>query len=350
MQNTNAITAFNNEVTMIRNAIPKISQDLDERGHNVLVLECEDFTHTFPHTSAVSEALSHYPVDRIAQRFNNGTLLFKGDALMDYRYGDYNGMIHTDDSIRALIEHVGAKPNTKGGFPTLASDRKGLDVHLAKHIAGAGGESLITVNFEWSPFQTHISSFVDFMRMVCENGAMICTPILQNKVPVINDWKHHIDIAHTMLMNRTVDLMEKRTIQMINQQAPLSLVMNVINHASHRLEKTEFLTNGQRQILQGVLNACDVVRHSNGIITMDDLEMVDKSWSDRMPTHMSLYSLFNCITEIGTHTEHIDGSSANGVRKLTNGILFHDSMQVYDRIKMNSPFNDPTTALMHHLM
>lgn len=345
----NLISTFDDDVVVIRQANPLITIAEDHNHEEVVQLECGDFVHQFPVTTSVSEALKHYPIERIGQRFVDSTLVFKDGELMDHRYGNYNGIIHSDDAIRSFIEHVGTKPaNRKDGMKLFASQREGLEIQLASELLGLGGDTTLTINFNWSVFQTHISSTIEYLRMVCMNGAMMSTPLLQSKVPVINDWQHHLNIAHTMLTNKTTSLLEQRVKQMYHTAAPLSLVQNVADHAARRLDKTEFLTYRQRDILQGVLAACDVVANSGGLITTDDIMDVDSHWADRMPTHINMWSLFNCATEIDSHTDAIDGSSTIGMRKLTNRILFSDTKTVIGRMSLKSPFNDPAAALMYH--
>lgn len=340
----NAKSSFDNGIALVRNATPVLELIEDDQ----VLLTLDNITHTFTRDSAVAQNTKWFGIERVQQRFNESTLFVQNDDLIDYRYKDYNGIVHSDDSIKNLIEHVGTSRKTNFGLPMLSSDTSPFEVHLAKEVLGLGGESHLNINFGWSPFMTNLRSLIEHIRLMCSNGAKLRTPILQNQIPIINDWQRHLLIASSMLKNRTEAVLSERMVQMYHNRAPLSLVRNIREHASARADEKQ--TPDARKILLSADKMLDVVAHSGGKITQAQLDSVETRWADRCPTHVSLYTLFNLATEIDTHTAPAPSSSSTAVGRTVNQIVFNESKVIVDRHQLPSAFNDPEAALMHHQM
>lgn len=348
--NTNQVTKFDHNIALIRHATPllELVEGATQSARGVLLTQ-DNIQHFFDGHTSVAENARMYGLDKVQSRFMDSTLFVgDNDELLDYRLGGYNGIIHSNDTIESFIKHLGAKPVRHDGIAMMASATDPIDVKLAEHLLGVGGHSQLNIEFAWSPFVTDLRSIIQHVRLVCLNGAKLRTKILQNDVRVVNDWERHIDIARTVLSNRTEKLLGQRMEQMYNTVAPMSLVDNIRSHATIRRDNPE-ISFEQRMMLDSILDLTDVVKHGDGKIAQSHVDGLESRFKDRCPSHMPLYSLFNLATEMNTHTPAVDGSSQLAVDRLTNRIVFNDEQIVIGRSQMDPVFNDPEAALSYHL-
>lgn len=351
MNTQNITTKFEHNLSLIRNATPMLElvdgPTVSSRG---VMLTLDGINHMFDGTTAVYENTRMYGLDKVQDRFMNSTLFVgDNDELLDYRLGGYNGVIHSNETIESFIQHVGARLTRHHGMVMMASESEAVETDIAQHLLGIGGKNQLLVDFAWSPFMHNLRSLVQTIRVICSNGAMMRTPLLQNDIRVVNDWERHMGIARTVLLNRTEQLLTNRMEQMYHTVAPLSLVDQLRTHAEARLESDDNRGHSQQLMLRSLLDLTDVVKHGKGVITEDHTDNLETRFKDRCPSHMPLYSLFNLATEMNSHTAESESSSRRGVDSLVSRIMFNDEQIVIGRSKMSSAFKDPEAALAHHM-
>lgn len=349
--NTNIASKFDNNISLIRKATPVLElvegSTADTRG---VMLTLDNVEHFFDGKTSVYENTRMFGLDKVQQRFMDSTLLIgEDDELLDYRLGGYNGIVHSDQTIESFIKHLGTKVARVDGMLMMSSQSSPIDVKSAEHILGAGGHGSIHVDFGWSPFMTDLRSLVRHIRLICENGAKLSHTLLQNNVRVVNDWERHIDIARTVLSNRTETLLDKRLEQMFHTAAPMSLVDRVRQHAEIRLDNPELIAS-QRLMLRSLMDVTDVVTHGNGVIEQTHMDNLESRFKSRCPSHVPMYSLFNLATEMNTHTPSVGGSSTLAMDRLIGEIMFNDQEMVVGRSKLSPAFSDPEAALAYHLV
>ncbi len=343
-----SILNFDHSIILDLNAQPVIEVLEQPKGRPSVLLTTDHVTHEFKPGTAIADQLQFTTPEHLAQRLQGARLFIKDGELLDYRYADYNGVIHSQSTIESMIKHIGVESNSRNVHGTLCSERRDIGMSFLRDRLGESGDFNLKVNFAWSPFMTNLTSTMDLIRLICTNGMRATNELLQAKVPVLNRWEEHLAIASKQLENRAQGMFENRFKEMISQRASLSTVNEIRAHAEERMKGEA--TFDQMAILRGIMDLTDVTRWSNGVITQDMLESVSSAHAPTMPTHLSQYTAWNMITELDSHTSIVDGSSSLALTRMANRALFAPkaSYAAQRTASVNRFFNDPRAALMFH--
>lgn len=347
--NTKSILNFDHSIILDLNAQPEIQVLERPKGRPSVLLTTDHVTHEFEPGSAIADQLQFTTPEHLRQRLQGARLFIKDGELLDYRYADYNGVIHSQSTIESMIKHIGVESNSRNVHGTLCSARKDIGMSFLRDRLGESGDFNLKVNFAWSPFMTNLNSTMDLIRLICTNGMRATNELLQAKVPVLNRWEEHLAIASKQLENRAQGMFENRFKEMISQRASLSTVNEIRAHAEERLKAND-IDFDQKTILRGIMDLTDVVRWSKGTITTDMLQSVSSSHAPTMPTHLSQYTAWNMITELDSHTPVVDGSSSLALTRMANRALFAPkaSYAAQRTSSVGRFFNDARAALMFH--
>ena len=100
---------------MIRNANVEVEQRFNSKNFPVADIVVDGkHHHRFDAKSRVSKNLEIMTPDDMQQRLTGGHFFFANGQLLDFRDGQYQGFVHSDDSINKLIEVIGYEDGQSG--------------------------------------------------------------------------------------------------------------------------------------------------------------------------------------------------------------------------------------------
>lgn len=336
---------------MVRNANVEIEATRGQNNYPVAVATINDqFQHRFPTTSRVSKALETMSPSDLSERLTGGQFFFFGDHLIDFRDGHYNGFVHSDDSIGRLIDVIGytakdskEKDNTASGSISLSTVWSDNEIEVP--LYQTGGEFRSILKFMWNPFARDVSSSFELERLICANGMTGLTSFLNTKIPLINRWEEHLDIASRQIQNKVSGKVVARLGEMGDERATVSECQAVVEHADKRLQNGN-LYEMARDRLKNIGRIASPILHLGKVYKENVFS--DRNLGAQMPAHLTTFDLYNMITEMNTHTEETEGSSAHALDVMANGVVFSRQDLSNHASRFGQPsvssFSDPEAA------
>lgn len=341
------MTTFN----MLRNAPVTVEALRDSRNHPFVLAHIHDrdndttFEHRFPTTSRVSKALDEYTPEDVENRMSGGSYFFIDNKLVDFRYSNYRGFIHTDDSIERLIETIGFEikqgRNDKVALMGVWSNQ---DITVPEY--NEGGDFSSRLSFKWNPFHSVVNSVFELVRLICTNGMVGITPFLNTRIPLINRWEEHLDIASIQIQNKVDKVVTQRLSAMGRERATVRELQLLTDHADTRLVKGNALNETARQRLINIGRIASPAIHLRDCYR--DTVFTNRNLAAHMPGHLTTFDVYNMATEIRTHTEEVSDSTGHALDRFTNSLVFdranQDAYASRFDAPMKSSFSDPRTA------
>ena len=319
------------DFNLIRGGSVKLTHVVDHKQRNIAEIVVNDkFAHRFSHTSRISKHLDVMQPKDLEARLNGGTFFFIGDQMIDMRDGQYNGFVHTDESIGVFMDILGFQnkkdlPRHRG---RITEETEG-DLVLRKVwtkdeivVPGyaQGAEFNSELSFVWNPFVQTINSSFDLVRLICSNGMVGLTSFLNTKIPLMNRWEEHLDIASRQIQNKVNSIVVDRVKAMSVERASVADCLLLEQHAFNRLVGGQDKSPAERDRLKTLISAVSPKFHLNN--TYQDTVFADKNLAAQLPAHLSNFDVFNIATELRSHTGQSAKSSDNALDKFANGILF----------------------------
>lgn len=315
---------------LIQNASVEVSVQRDEKKRPLATIVVDDkYTHQFPHTSRVSKHLDMMTEQDLATRLSGGSFFFVENQLVDFRDGAYNGFVQSLDTIDTLMQVIGFQHKTDLKMTHLQkySDETNSPIVLRKawhnneiSVPGyqSGADFNSVLSFAWNPFVKHINSAFDLVRLICTNGMVGVTSFLNTKVPLMNRWEEHLDIAARQIQNKVNDIVIQRVQAMAMDRASVGDLLLLEDHALSRHRNS---TDSQELTrLMNILHAVSPSLHLNNVYKDNVFE--NKNLAAQLPGHLTMFDAFNIATELRTHTSAANDSSDNALDKFANGMLF----------------------------
>jgi len=342
---------------MIRNADVEVIGSRNAKNHPVAIASINGREHRFDPTSRVSKSLEMISADDVAARLTGGSYFFVGGELHDYRDGQYmqnHGFVHTDESIDNLAEVLGfsggrnairVHENTVARNVVLG--KKWSDHGITVPGYNDGGEFTSELHFAWNPFVKTINSAFMLYRLICTNGMRGLRTFMNTKIPLVNRWEEHLEIANRQIQNKVEGMVTRRLSAMGSERATVAEVALLTGHAYKRTQgETNMSEAAKIQRLNRIIDIANPRLHLNTVYK--DEVFTDKRLAAQMPAHLSVFDLYNMTTELRSHTSEADGSSDRGLDKLANDLVFErkDLTQYASRFMQPkiSEFSDPDAA------
>lgn len=320
----------------------------------------DTYQHHFDPKSRVSKALETMSPEDIADRLSGGHYFFVDDELVDFRDGNYRGFVHTDKSIQHLVDTIGIvrKPDTSHGrhramrvhknqiSRDIILGRKWSDHDIIIPAYKEGGEFNSELHFAWNPFISTINSAFLLWRLICTNGMEGYTSFLNSRIPLINRWEEHLDIANRQIQNKVDGMVTRRLTKMGTERCTVAEATLVAQHAQTRLAKGNHDSENVRKRLRNIANIAHPVPHLGNVYRSNVFE--DKRLAEQMPAHLTTFDLFNLATEVRSHSTEVEGSTHRALDIFSNRIIFDrkDKTQAASRfvLPQQSAFSDPDAA------
>lgn len=266
----------------------------------------------------------------LSARLSGGSFFFIDDQMVDFRDGQYNGFVHTDESVGVFMDLIGYQ--RKADMP-FAHGRKTDDENSAIVLRKvwndneiivpgyqSGGEFKSQLSFVWNPYVKTINSAFDLVRLICTNGMVGVTSFLNTKIPLFNRWEEHLDIASRQIQNKVTDTVIHRIQNMGVERASVADCLLLEQHAFDRLYAPGDKTEEERERLFTIMAAVNPRSHLGD--TYQDGVFADKNMAAQLPGHLSAFDVFNVATELRSHTGQTRKSSDNALDRFSNGLLF----------------------------
>jgi len=311
---------------LIRNAAIKASATYDSKGHPIATININDqHEHTFDHTSRISKALGLMTEAELSHRLSGGNFFMVDDQLTDFRDGNYNGFVHTDQSIENLIKVIGMtddrvdhrSPMSHTTFGPVSLSSKWSDHGIVIPEYDEGGRYSSELHFSWNPFVKTVNSAFMLYRLVCANGMMGLRSFLNTKIPLVNRWEEHLEIANAQIQNKVSNMVTQRMSQMGTERATLAETIALATHAQKRL-KNENENNTDR--LHSIVNIASPEMHLRDVYRDD--AFTNMNVAKQLPSHLTTYDVYNMATEVRSHTNENALSTVAALDKLANGLIF----------------------------
>lgn len=351
-----------NKFELVRDASVEVFAERNKKNAPVARIVVDDkYEHKFDANSRISRALDIMTPDQLSHRLGGGQYFFIDDNLIDFRDGQYNGFVHTDESIGKLIETIGitdtnATRARRAARETTTSNRVSLssvwsDTEIQVPTYREGGQFNSRLSFAWNPFSRDVHSAFELVRLICANGMVGMTSFLNTKIPIINRWEEHLEIANRQIQNKVSDKVITRLGMMGTERATIAECQQIVNHAQARLEAGMQSNQTARETLKEIANIASPTLHLGGVYRAAAFQ--DTRLGSQLPSHLSTFDLYNMATEINTHTAETDKSSSFAVDKIANALVFdrEDTQQHAARFgaPVQSSFSDADNAFFGKL-
>lgn len=330
---------------VIRNAKVEVSiKPVKSDVYTLQIVINGDYVHQFPPNAKENKLIYLMEPSAIAAKFTGGTYVFLDDVLIDYRTGDYTGFIHNADGIKNLAEKIGCSTTKKSAFGSpvrglfqgfretkgevfLGGEGEEFDLDIA--FLAEGGSFRNRLIHKWSPFSSNIITSLEVERLICNNGMVGLSPFVTNKIPIINDWERNLKIVSTGLIPTYNDILNHRFSEMANSNASIHEVLSARELLDSRKENVniEDFFNGKKQPSKNNNDLKMLLEHLNVYKRLGDIYneevFIDKDKSKMVASDLSLFDVFNILTEGCTHTSGSD--SSNGmIQREINRIVFDE--------------------------
>ena len=294
----------------------------------------------FPQTSRVSKALDVMTADALQERLNGGSYFFVENKLVDFRDGHYHGFTHSQETIRNLMNIIGY--HNSGQKPVLAGQWSKGDISVP--LYQEGGDFSSVLSFTWNPFVKNIDTLLEIVRLICTNGMTGLSSFLNTKIPLVNRWEEHLEIASRQIQNKTNRIIINRIEHMGRERATVGDVLQLCDHVFARLEQAKSTENRNR--LTNLASVLSTMRLKN---VYKEVVFQDRGLAQQMPAHITQFDAFNIATELRSHTDENTKSSNFALDRFANAILIDRDANLKghaDRFSQPklSPFSDAKTA------
>jgi len=312
--------------TLLRNAEVTATASYDASNHPIANININDqYEYTFDRNSRISKALGIMSEAELTHRLSGGQYFMVDDQLIDFRDGNYNGFVHTDESIGHLVDTIGMTEKKheriavvhKNTFGDIALGAKWSDHEITIPEYDKGGMYTSELHFAWNPFVKTVNSAFMLYRLICTNGMMGMRSFLNTKIPLVNRWEEHLEIANMQIQNKVNTMVTQRLGQMGDERATLAEVILLANHAQKRL-KANNESNADR--LHSIVNIVSPEMHLRDVYR--DEAFTNINVANQLPSHLTTYDVYNMTTEVRTHTNEVTSSTVAALDKLANGLIF----------------------------
>lgn len=345
---------------LAKKANVSLSHKYDDKGHVLAHIEINNmYEHTFDSASRISKALNsssgsdlELTTTQLGSRLNGGSYFMVDDQLVDFRDSHYDGFVQDDNAIEQLMKYIGYKPVESRTRAGLRLNTVSSDIMLMNRYDSAefqvpgyvhGGKFQSNMLFNWSPFNTHVRGAFEIIREICTNGMIGSTELISHKIPMINRWEEHLEIASKQMQHSVKSLVSSRFSEMGHTRASVSDLQLIGDHVKNRKETTTNVNDRNR--LDRLASVADPIAHCADFYNKN--VFLDKNIAARAPGHLTQFDLFNIVTEVLSHTTGNEESSAGALQKFANKLLFparDDQKIVPIRQPIASPFSDPDVA------
>jgi hypothetical protein len=322
---------INVKYALVRNAKVEVSDSRNKKNQVVANITVNGkYNHIFPATSRVSRSLETMHASDLRDRLMGGTFFFVDDILVDYRDGFYNGFIQDDASIAALVRVIGIQKSE-----TL---KVSLHDNLITHrfVLGCRWNACQIVIpectnnsnfsnellFSWSPFNKDINSAFVLVHETTGTYIRGMSSTLRKRIPLVNRWEEHLDIACRQLETRIDSEIKRRFAIMVKHRASIQELQLISDHANTRLKGVPTIKGSlAEQTLQRIYHASNPVLHLNKVYQSQ--VFTDMRLAAQRAGHLTVFDAYLLASDIRTNSVECEGSSTLALDRFCNDLIFN---------------------------
>lgn len=322
-----------------------------------IIVNDGELDHTFDKNSRISKSISYVSTKALADRLTGGKFFTINDQLIDFRDNQYTGYIHNHDAIQKLIDIVGVSKLTNRYIKLkhrsaisdiVLTNRWGTDsIYISEYKTGGEFQSIL--RYCWSPFDQTIRSTFELIRLICSNGMINTTNFFNAKIPMVNRWEEHMNIAYKQIQDKIRNRIHHRIVEMGQQRASVGDLIRISTHVHNRITNEKSIKSAEQyQRLLNIARIIDPRQHLSNFYKQTVFS--NMKIANRMPGHLTAFDAWNIVTEISTHTNDSPDSSDTALQRIANDLMFNEEKQKQRMIDIDnnsrslSSFSDPTAA------
>lgn len=347
------------DYTLRTDADVEVIKRLDKKHRPLAAITIDgEFEHVFPHTSRVSRHLDSMSTEDLQDRLTGGSYFLVEGELVDFRDSSYHGFVHDTKTIDTFMDILGYQRKDELKMVHMQKNQQDDDVHSPIVLRKVWNEGEINVpgyaqgtdfnsllSFQWNPFMKNVNTMLDIVRLICTNGMVGITSFLNTKVPVMNRWEEHLDIASRQIQNKVNDIVIQRIGQMVHENCSLADLLLLEDHITTRMSSS--IDQSEYRTLSSMINAVSPRLQLSHVYRESTFD--DKNLAAQLPGHLSLFDAFNIATQVRTHVAETAKSSDFALDKFANGILFDRERANYNATAKFKPhdqkaFQNPEQA------
>lgn len=336
---------------LVKQATVEVQPVHNRKGQvSAKIIVNDKYEHQFPHTSRVSKHLTVMDANDLSERLTGGSYFFIEDQLVDFRDGQYDGFVQSDQGIAKFMEVLGYVRRADLTMQrTRLTDENRNDIILRKawsdhgiEVPGykEGGQFTSSLNFTWNPFVHTVDSVFELVRMICTNGMVGTTSFLNTKIPLVNRWEEHLDIANRQIQNKVTSMVVKRVETLANARATVGDCLLIEQHAADRAQADALIGTAARHRAVQLMAAVSPRNHLRHVY--QDSVFADKTIASRVPSHLTMYDLYNIATELRSHVPNSARSSDFALDRIANDLMF--SRRIDDASRIASVIAAPAVS------
>ena len=339
----------------IRNADVEVIVTKDEDNYPIARAVIDGkYTHHFEAKSRVSKSLELMTPADLSERLTGGQFFFVEGALHDFRDGHYTGFVHNDNTIAHLNDLLGiesASIRTVRVHENTTSKRyhlgrKWSNTGIEVPAFNDGGEFESELHFGWSPFVRTINSAFMLYRLVCSNGMRGLKSFMNTRIPLVNRWEEHLEIANRQIQNKVSAVCERRFVAMANERASVGELLLLAKHIEQRSKKSADQSPEAFMRLNNLAAIVNPRRHLSEVYR--DNVFSSKAIAAQYPSHLTTLDAYNIATEVRTHTRDCDKSTARALDHIANDMVFDHkditALSASASLPKKCSFSDPDAA------
>lgn len=339
----------------IRNADVEVILTKDADNHPIAKAIVDGkYEHNFEAKSRVSKSLDIMTPADLSERLTGGQFFFVEGALHDFRDGQYTGFVHADDTISHLNDLLGIEAANRGTVRVHENTtskkyhlgRKWSDHGIQIDAFNDGGEFNSELHFGWSPFVRTINSAFMLYRLVCTNGMRGLKTFMNTRIPLVNRWEEHLEIANKQIQNKVSAICERRFVAMAHERASVGELLLLNHHIEERSKEPADQTPeaqvrliNMRRIVNPRAHLADVYR---------DNVFDNKAIAAQYPSHLTTLDAYNIATEVRSHTSDCDKSTRRSLDNIANDMVFDHknitALGAASTLPKKCSFSDPDAA------
>jgi len=284
----------------LRNADVEVTKTRDEKSRDVALITIDDkYQHRFDYKSRVSKSLDLMTPEDLAGRLTGGSYFFVGDNLYDFRDGFYGGFEQTDETIAHLNDLLGIRDTGRGGMrvhENVTSRHVKLGCKWSNNPITIdafkdGGEFESELHYGWSPFLKTINSAFMLNRLICTNGMRGLRSFMNTKIPLVNRWDEHLNIANIQIQNKVESITQRRFEQMATERASVAELLVLTDHAGQRIRAGENKFAADNERLRNIKYIADPRNHLNNVYQSHMFKK--NATSAQYPGHLTTMDAYN---------------------------------------------------------
>ncbi len=313
------------------------------------------YVHHFDTKSRVSKSLDIMTANDLSERLTGGHFFFVEGALHDFRDGHYTGFVHGDNTIAHLNDLLGIE-SASNRTVRVHENTTSKKYHLGRMWSDSGieipafnegGEFNSELHFGWSPFVRTINSAFMLYRLVCRNGMRGLKSFMNTRIPLVNRWEEHLEIANRQIQNKVSAICERRFTQMANERASVGELLLLTNHIEQRSKEVADQSPEAFMRLNNLGSIVNPRLHLGGVYRTSVFK--SKAIAAQYPSHLTTLDAYNIATEVRSHSRACDKSTARALDHIANDMVFDHkdiALQTAAVLPKKSAFSDAEAAFI----